>query len=179
MNFKKRFYRRDMVRCLLCADAPCTAACPSMDPAALLRSVWFDNESGAAAALGDVPVCSDCAAVCETACLRPGEVPIRRILTGLHAEVRPALENVPIGEARLRTELCGVELENPFLLSSSVVASTYDMCARAFDAGWAGASFKTICAFDIHEASPRYAAIAGEGGALVGVKNIEQLSSHR
>jgi dihydropyrimidine dehydrogenase (NAD+) subunit PreA len=31
------------------------------------------------------------------------------------------------------------------LLSSSVVASTYDMCARAFEAGWAGVAFKTIC----------------------------------
>ena len=73
---------------------------------------------------------------------------------------------------------CGVPLENPFLLSFSVVASTYDMCARAFEAGWAGACFKTICSFDIHEASPRFSAITGDNGSIIGFKNIEQLSDH-
>ena len=59
-----------------------------------------------------------------------------------------------------------------------MVASTYEMCARAFEAGWAGISFKTICSFDIHEASPRYSAITGDTGGLIGFKNIEQLSDH-
>ncbi|MBQ6866655.1 MAG: NAD-dependent dihydropyrimidine dehydrogenase subunit PreA, partial [Clostridia bacterium] len=75
-------------------------------------------------------------------------------------------------------DLCGIPLESPFLLSSSVVASTYDMCARAFEAGWAGAAFKTICSFDIHEASPRFSAITGDNGTIVGFKNVEQLSDH-
>jgi dihydropyrimidine dehydrogenase (NAD+) subunit PreA len=74
--------------------------------------------------------------------------------------------------------MCGVPLENPFLLSSSVVGSTYDMCARAFEAGWAGVSFKTICNFEIHEASPRFSALAGDNGSIIGFKNIEQLSDH-
>jgi len=93
--------------------------------------------------------------------------------------VKPHLEiALPEDEHRLRTELCGIPLENPFLLSSSVVASTYDMCARAFEAGWAGAAFKTICSFPIHEASPRFSAITGDNGSIIGFKNIEQLSDH-
>jgi dihydropyrimidine dehydrogenase (NAD+) subunit PreA len=52
------------------------------------------------------------------------------------------------------------------------------MCARAFEAGWAGVSFKTICAMDIHEASPRFSAITGDNGSIIGFKNIEQLSDH-
>jgi dihydropyrimidine dehydrogenase (NAD+) subunit PreA len=52
------------------------------------------------------------------------------------------------------------------------------MCARAFDAGWAGVSFKTICNFEIHEASPRFSAITGDNGTIIGFKNIEQLSDH-
>ncbi|MBR3367069.1 MAG: hypothetical protein IKG66_04670 [Lachnospiraceae bacterium] len=100
-------------------------------------------------------------------------------MTRLYEEVRPRLEvGMPKDEERLRTELCGIPLENPFLLSSSVVASTYDMCARAFEAGWAGAAFKTICSMEIHEASPRYSAITGDSGSIVGFKNIEQLSDH-
>ncbi|MBQ7518700.1 MAG: NAD-dependent dihydropyrimidine dehydrogenase subunit PreA, partial [Clostridia bacterium] len=94
-------------------------------------------------------------------------------------EVRPELEiPLPENEDLLRTDLCGVPLENPFLLSSSVVASTYDMCARAFEAGWAGVCFKTICTLDIHEASPRFSAITGDSGGIIGFKNIEQLSDH-
>ena len=76
----------------------------------------------------------------------------------------------------LRTDICGIPLENPFLLSSSVVSSSYDMCARAFEAGWAGVVFKTVCSFDIHEASPRFGALPGSAGGFVGFKNIEQLS---
>ena len=93
--------------------------------------------------------------------------------------MRPEAETpLPADEERLKCDLCGIPLENPFLLSSSVVASTYGMWARAFEAGWAGACFKTICSLDIHEASPRFSAITGDGGSIMGFKNIEQLSDH-
>lgn len=137
------------------------------------------NETCAAASLPEGNPCDGCNAPCERACVKTGEVPIRRLVSKLAEEVRPCLDvALPEDETALETDICGVRLENPFLLSSSVVASTYEMCARAFEAGWAGATFKTICGFDIHEASPRYSAIKGEGGAIVGFKNIEQLSEH-
>ena len=177
--FEKTITRADMIRCALCADAPCSAACGKLDPAGLLRSIWFENEKTATIRLGEAVPCFDCPAPCEDACLRAHEVPIRTLMTRLHDEVAPQLEApMPPDESLLRTDICGVPLENPFLLSSSVVASTYDMCARAFDAGWAGVSFKTICNFDIHEASPRYSAICGDSGSIIGFKNIEQLSDH-
>ena len=179
MLAQRQIQRSDMLRCALCYDAPCSAACRQCDPAALLRSIWFDDERVAALRLPAIHPCIDCDASCEAACVRPREVPIKDLLTRLHKTVRPFLEEpLPEDEAILRTELCGVPLENPFLLSSSVVASTYDMCARAFEAGWAGAAFKTICSFEIHEASPRFSAITGDSGSIVGFKNIEQLSDH-
>ena len=177
--FERKIMRSDMLRCALCADAPCSAACAKLDPAGLLRSIWFDDEKAAAARMTDSNPCIDCPAPCEAACVRPHQVPIRELITRLHADVRPQLDiPLPEDEGRLQTELCGVTLENPFLLSSSVVASTYDMCSRAFDAGWAGVCFKTICSFDIHEASPRFSAITGDNGSIIGFKNIEQLSDH-
>ena len=177
--FGKKLYRSDMINCALCHDAPCSAACGKLDPAKLLRSVWFDNENAAADILPDENPCTGCPAPCETACVRPQQVPIRKLITRLYEEVKPELEvAVPKDEERLRTQMCGVPLENPFLLSSSVVASTYDMCARAFEAGWAGAAFKTICSLEIHEASPRYSAISGDNGSIIGFKNVEQLSDH-
>ena len=171
--------RSDMLRCALCHDAPCTACCKRLDPAGLLRSIWFGSEKTAAARLPEEKFCSSCHAPCEAACVRPGEVPIRTLLLRLYDEIKPQLEiTAPGDENRLQTDMCGVPLENPFLLSSSVVASTYDMCARAFEAGWAGAAFKTISSLDIHEASPRFSAITGSNGGIVGFKNIEQLSDH-
>lgn len=179
-EFEQLIKRSDMIRCALCSNAPCSAACPhAVDPAKKLRSLWFDNEKGAALSLPEKFSCSRCAAPCEKACLRPGEVPIKSLMVRLHSEVLSGMEKIEINEeALLKSNICGIPLENPFLLSSSVVASTYDMCARAFDAGWAGASFKTICNFDIHEASPRFSAITGDNGTIIGFKNIEQLSDH-
>ena len=175
----RNIQRGDMLKCSLCADAPCTAACGRLDPAALLRSAWLDNEKAAAAALPEINPCADCQAPCEQACVHPGQVPIRDLMGRLWEKVRPNLDApAPADESRLGTELCGIPLENPFLLSSSVVASTYEMCARAFEAGWAGACFKTVCSFEIHEASPRFSAIRGDNGTIMGFKNIEQLSDH-
>ena len=155
-------YRSEMISCALCSDAPCSKACGKIDPAELLRSVWFNNERTAAAKMPELNPCA-----------------VRSLMGRLYDAIRPKLEiPVPEDENRLRTDICGVPLENPFLLSSSVVASTYDMCARAFEAGWAGAAFKTICSFDIHEASPRFSAITGDNGSIIGFKNIEQLSDH-
>ncbi len=171
--------RPDLVRCTLCLDAPCDAACPAMSPAGLLRSIWFENEQGAVSRLPENNPCVGCQAPCEEKCVRPGEVKIKALIGRLYDEVKPETETeMPEDESRLACDLCGIPLENPFLLSSSVVASNYDMCARAFEAGWAGVCYKTICSMDIHEASPRFSAITGEGGSMIGFKNIEQLSDH-
>ena len=171
--------RADMVRCALCHDAPCDAACPKLQPSRLLRSIWFDNEQGAVSGLPADNPCTGCPGMCEESCVRSGEVKSRDLIARLYSQVKPAAETrMPADENRLQCDLCGIPLENPFLLSSSVVASNYDMCARAFEAGWAGVCYKTICSMDIHEASPRFSAITGEGGCLIGFKNIEQLSDH-
>ena len=179
MLFERTILREDLIRCALCEDAPCTAACGQLPVAKILRSVWFDDEKVAAARLPERLPCVSCSAHCESACVRPREVPIWKLMMRLHGRVKPELEvDLPQGDDLLKTDLCGIPLESPFLLSSSVVASTYDMCARAFEAGWAGAAFKTICSFDIHEASPRFSAITGDNGTIVGFKNVEQLSDH-
>ncbi len=177
--YVKTLDRRDMIRCVLCLDAPCTKACGKLDPAGSLRSIWFADEKTAAARLPEEMPCGNCAALCEEACLRRGQVPVKELMMRLHREVRPENEtDLPADEDRLRTEICGIPLENPFLLSSSVVASTYEMCAAAFEAGWAGICFKTICSMEIHEVSPRFSAITGGDGGIIGFKNVEQLSDH-
>ena len=180
MKFERKIRRSDMIRCVLCADAPCTNVCPSLKPDKLLSNIWFDNEDIAALSLPDTSSCMGCGAPCEKACVRPQEVPIQKFVNRLYEEVRPMVieDGFPQDEERLKCDLCGVQMENPFLLSSSVVSSTYDMCSRALEAGWAGVSFKTICTLPIHETSPRFSAITGDNGTIIGFKNIEQLSDH-
>ena len=171
--------RGDIIRCVLCADAPCREACDKLRPSTLLRSVWFRNEQTAALRLPEQNPCLVCSAPCENACVRAGEVSIRDVINRLYYQVRPECETpLPEDEERLKCDLCGIPLENPFLLSSSVVASSYDMCERALEAGWAGVCFKTVCSLDIHEASPRFSAVTGSDGSIIGFKNIEQLSDH-
>ena len=158
--------------CLLCNDAKCTRACGVMDPARILRSLYFDNEEVVANNLDDDVACNYCDERCRDAC--PVKVNIRDIITG----VRKSEKKYEIDYECLKSEFCGLPLENPFFLSSSVISSTYDMCARAFEAGWGGAAFKTICLMDINEASPRFSAIKGDNQRIIGFKNIEQLSDH-
>ncbi len=179
MLLQKQIKRSDMISCLLCKDAPCSRACSRFEPGEALRSIWFDNPDVAALRMPEGDPCLHCDAPCEEACVSCSRVPVKGLMTELSCAVRPKAEiELPKDEERLKCDICGVPLENPFLLSSSVVASTYDMCSRAFEAGWAGASFKTICSFDIHEASPRFSAITGDNGSIIGFKNIEQLSDH-
>ena len=80
----------------------------------------------------------------------------------------------------LSVEFLGVHFENPFCLSSSPVGNCYEMCAKAYDEGWAGVVFKTIGPGDflIDEVSPRFDALTKEGPPFVGFKNMEQIAEH-
>ena len=119
--------RSDMIRCALCDQAPCDTACDKIKPASLLRSIWFGNEQTAAQCLPEENPCITCPGSCEQVCVRPGEVPIRDLINRLYYQVKKQCETpVPENEDRLKCDLYGIPLENPFLLSSSVVASTYD-----------------------------------------------------
>ena len=162
-----------VTNCLLCNDAKCTKACGVFNPDKILRSLFFDNEHVVMNNIPENIPCTDCDARCEKACV--ANVNIREIITSVRRD-RPDKKKIDYDV--LKTDFCGIPLENPFLLSSSVVASTYDMCARAFEAGWAGAAFKTICMMEIDEASPRFSAIKGDSRRVIGFKNIEQLSDH-
>ena len=167
-------------RCILCDDPVCTKACPQKAPVGnVLRSLYFETYIGAAKSIGTTD-CRYCNAPCEKACvLSPHDSPVD--IRQINLELNASREYLPVGkldEVDMSTDICGIKLENPFMLSSSVVSSTYDMCKRAFEAGWAGASFKTICNFPQHETSPRFSAIRSHANSLCGFKNIEQLSDH-
>ena len=161
--------------CIVCHDAPCGKVCGKCDTARIMRALRFDNIEAAAAMLPDD---YDRSWVEEAEKVCPVHVEIGDVLDDLKMR-KAGLEGFEGAEdIDLSCDLCGVKLANPFLLSSSVVASNYEMCARAFEMGWAGAAFKTVCLMDMHEASPRFSTVRSQQGDWYGFKNIEQLSDH-
>ncbi|MCQ2401558.1 MAG: NAD-dependent dihydropyrimidine dehydrogenase subunit PreA [Lachnospiraceae bacterium] len=174
----------EISKCLLCKDALCACACPkNLKPDQRIRSLYFQNVYSACTQLPEDP-CLYCDRPCERACVlknctAKSSVKIRAIMESLDRIYRQKKEKtIEAFEPDLSMDICGVKLENPFLLSSSVVASNYEMCAKAFETGWAGVCYKTICTFDQHEASPRFSALRNRPENFYGFKNIEQLSDH-
>lgn len=164
--------RDESARCLLCADARCTNACPKhFDPSRMIRAVRFDNARCAAKYI-NTDICAECDGKCEDSCIHP-DFPIRI------RNMAAALPNCEYtDEPSLEIDFMGIGCENPFFLSSSIVAANYEMCANAFRMGWAGAVFKTIGFLKPNETSPRFDAIRKEGTPFIGFKNLEQISDH-
>ena len=160
-------------RCLLCNDAPCSKVCGNGDPARAIRAVRFDN---AALAKKWVAGCSEQdLAQAQEACIHYDR-PIR--ITDI---VRNLPEAEPAGDRpSLAIDFCGIHCENPFFLASSSICTNYEMVARAFEAGWAGVFYKTICLDEIVEVSPRFDAIPRDGvrGDFGAFRNMEQLSEN-
>lgn len=159
-------------RCLLCYNAPCSESCPKgFDPAGMISSVRFENEKCASDKI-DIDVCAKCEAPCEKACVHY-DFPIR---------IKEMAMKLPPKKAKSKVDLsidfCGVHCENPFFLSSSIVASNYEMCADALMKGWAGVVFKTIGFIRPEEVSPRFDAIKKDSMPFVGFKNLEQIAEH-
>lgn len=165
--------------CLLCHDATCTKSCPhGVDPAKALMAYRFENVDGSAS-LAYNAKCDTCETKeCEKKCIKTKvdrPVEISAFMTYLKEK---SLKGDDLDDVDLSIDFCGVACENPFFLSSSVVASNYEMVARAFDMGWGGACFKTVGTFVPEEVSPRFAGIRKEGHSFIGFKNIEQISDH-
>ncbi len=163
----------EAARCLLCADAPCSRVCKKGDPARAIRAIRFGNERLAGQWVAE---CTDEELKqAEEACIhydRP--IRITQLLRSVERDYVAVRENKP----SLAINFCGIPCENPFFLASSAVCTNYEMVARAFDAGWAGVFYKTICMEDIHEVSPRFDAVKNNGTSFTGFRNMEQLSEN-
>jgi dihydropyrimidine dehydrogenase (NAD+) subunit PreA len=76
----------------------------------------------------------------------------------------------------LTLDYIGVRCPNPFFLGASPASGSYEMLARAFDAGWGGAFFKTVGVTAADECSPRLDNTSKDGVPWLGLKNMEQTS---
>ncbi len=162
----------EVSKCMLCYDAPCSKACPKgLNPAELIKSLYFDNTYGKE----NYPtqsICAGCDMDCQKACVCSSPPSIEKIIS--NAKLQKTQENKP----SLEIDFCGIKCENPFFLSSSVVASNYEMCANALEMGWAGVVYKTIGFFKPEEVSPRFAVISKQSPSFLGFRNLEQISDY-
>ena len=161
-------------RCLLCVDAPCTKACKTGDPARAIRAIRFDNHKPALRWVND---CTDGDLErAEQACIHHNwPIRIKEVIHSIHKDDVDDSCYPP-----LTIDFCGIRCENPFFLASSAVCTNYEMVARAFEAGWAGVFYKTICLQEIREVSPRFDAMHNNAthGDFYGFRNMEQLSEN-
>ena len=167
----------EAARCLLCNDAPCTKACAKGDPARAIRAIRFNNEKNAWRWVKD---CSEAdLEAAEKACIHY-DMPIR-IRELMHesgkSNTDPSSFTLQASLPDLSISFCGIKCENPFFLASSAICTNYEMVARAFEMGWAGVFYKTICKQEIIEVSPRFDAVK-EGPSFIGFRNMEQLSEN-
>ena len=169
---KQIHIQEEAARCLLCEDAPCTKACGKGDLSRAIRAIRFGNEKNVWRWLEG---CSDADFErAEQACIhydRP--IRIKEMVAALRRD-GVATDRTKVS---LAIDFCGIPCENPFFLASSAICTNYEMVARAFDMGWAGVFYKTICKQDIHEVSPRFDAVK-EGSSFAGFRNMEQLSEN-
>ena len=162
----------EAARCLFCIDAPCSQVCKNGDPARAIRAIRFGNEKLASQW---VAACTDEELEqAEAACIHYDKpIRIKELVRSVESGNALANEKAP----SLAIEFVGIPCENPFFLASSAICTNYEMVARAFEAGWAGVFFKTICMQDINEVSPRFDAVK-DGPSFTGFRNMEQLSEN-
>ncbi|HTT62947.1 MAG TPA: NAD-dependent dihydropyrimidine dehydrogenase subunit PreA [Bryobacteraceae bacterium] len=77
--------------------------------------------------------------------------------------------------ANLTTCFAGIESPNPFWLASGPPSNCGAQVARAFDAGWGGAVWKTI-GEPIVNVSSRYSSVDWNGLRMMGLNNIELIT---
>lgn len=176
--------REEASRCLLCYEPTCTTVCKQgQDPGRFVRAINFENIKGSVKFITqNQKKCILCGS-CEKACIRPeSSVGILNMIkhvfnTNTTTEISETNSYIEASKKiDLSIDFCGVHCDNPFFLSSSVVASNYEMCAKALDMGWAGIVFKTIGVIEPKEISPRFDTIGKEGTSFIGFRNLEQIS---
>ena len=169
------FISEESARCMLCHNAPCTKACASGQPDRFIRSLRFDNMSQS---LKWIEECSsEDLEAAESACIHYySPVRIKALAEAVRdSSITSPQEPLP----SLEIDFCGLKCENPFFLASSAVCTNYEMVAKAFDSGWAGVFYKTICFQEINEVSPRFDAVhSSKRGDFYGFRNMEQLSEN-
>ena len=174
----------EAARCLLCLDAPCNKACSHGKPARAIRAIRFGNAKLAGRWIAD---CTDAElSEAEQRCIHYDKpIRIREIAALVRDTAAPgdqpeaATQHTAAELPSLAIDFCGITCQNPFFLASSAVCTNYEMVARAFDMGWAGVFYKTICMDDIREVSPRFDAVQHEGTSdFYAFRNMEQLSEN-
>jgi dihydropyrimidine dehydrogenase (NAD+) subunit PreA len=107
-----------------------------------------------------------------------GKLAARSILDalGLGTRIQPVKPtDATVPGVDLYTNMAGIKGPNPFWLASCPITNTGEMVARAFDAGWGGAVWKTV-GEPITNVTSRLGALNLDGKKLVGLSNIELIS---
>lgn len=168
--------KNTLVNCHLCNEPKCAKACPNLVLDNIILGTWLDNENYLSTLLPKTNPCKDCKGYCQRACIGK-HVDIKKLINDLY-KIKPSFKKTKHDLKKLKVKFFNKTMENPFMLSSSIVSSSYEKLARAFKLGWAGASIKSISYITSNEVSPRYDVTKSRFNTFTSFKNIEQLSAH-
>ena len=114
--------------------------------------------------------------------VQDGKMAARSIAAALGVAAVPARVEItaaptPAGApaVSLAVDMAGIRSPNPFWLASAPPTNTGEMVARAFEAGWGGAVWKTV-GEPITNVSSRLGSHDVDGRRMVGISNIELIS---
>ena len=115
---KRLANKLEVHKCALCYDAPCKKMYKNIDPERIIRAIRFDNKKGARTLINDINTCHEKNTNCDEKC--PLNIDIDMILDNLIDETSDITD---FNDIDISTEICGVKLENPFMLSSWFIKS--------------------------------------------------------
>lgn len=111
-----------------------------------------------------------------------GKVAARSIASALGVAAIPTRVEISAAQTpdgapgvSLAVEMAGIRSPNPFWLASGPPTNTGEMVARAFEAGWGGAVWKTV-GEPITNVTSRLGSLDLDGRRMVGISNIELIS---
>ena len=114
--------------------------------------------------------------------VQDGKVAAASIAAALGVAVAPSrveISPIPAPDrapgVSLAVDMAGIRSPNPFWLASAPPTNTGEMVARAFEAGWGGAVWKTV-GDPITNVSSRLGSHSVDGRRMVGISNIELIS---
>ena len=115
-------------------------------------------------------------------CVANGRTCASKVLDSFNIECKKIPKKNYYGKKaiNLKTNFCGVEFENPFILAAAPPSDDLEMVRDAFNKGWAGAVLKTT-SIESNSVPLKYPMMSGikfSNKNLMGLGNIDLISEH-
>ena len=119
----------NFTQCCICYEAPCKNACPNnVECDTIIKNLKFSNDDLAKNYIYSDIACINCEGFCQKKC--PKNINIKKIICENSEKIKNTNKIKIDNYDLLKTDLCGIKMESPFLLSSSIVSADYEKAIK-------------------------------------------------